>query len=82
MFIQVTVFIAEVCLCLNWAPVANLLLVCGHYYTILIVLLSLSLSQYVVVPERRSSAEALQILVIHLLGDAISPTIIGVVGWY
>ena len=30
-FSQVTVFIAEVCLCLNWAPVANLLLVCNHY---------------------------------------------------
>ena len=37
----------------------------------------LTTSQYVVIPERRSSAEALQILVIHLLGDAISPTVIG-----
>ena len=37
---------------------------------------------YVVVPERRSSAEAIQIFVIHILGDAISPTIIGAVSIY
>lgn len=34
---------------------------------------------YVVVPTRRSTAEALQIVVSHLLGDAGSPYIIGVV---
>lgn len=38
--------------------------------------------QYVVVPERRSTAEALQILIIHLLGDAASPFIIGVVSLF
>ncbi|XP_017293808.1 protein spinster homolog 1 isoform X1 [Kryptolebias marmoratus] len=32
---------------------------------------------YVVVPTRRSTAEALQILVSHLFGDAISPYLIG-----
>ena len=35
--------------------------------------------QYTVVPTRRSSAEALQILFCHLLGDAGSPYLIGVV---
>uniref|UniRef100_H3AK03 Protein spinster homolog 1 n=1 Tax=Latimeria chalumnae TaxID=7897 RepID=H3AK03_LATCH len=35
---------------------------------------------YVVIPTRRSTAEALQILASHLLGDAGSPYLIGVVG--
>lgn len=35
--------------------------------------------QYVVVPTRRSTAEALQIVFSHLLGDAGSPYLIGVV---
>ena len=35
--------------------------------------------QYVVVPTRRATAIALQIMVCHLLGDAASPYIIGVV---
>jgi hypothetical protein len=35
--------------------------------------------QYVVVPTRRGTAEALQILISHLLGDAGSPYLIGVV---
>ncbi|KAF1379058.1 hypothetical protein PFLUV_G00172090 [Perca fluviatilis] len=34
---------------------------------------------YVVVPTRRSTAEALQIVISHLLGDAGSPYMIGVV---
>ncbi|XP_051949765.1 protein spinster homolog 3-like [Xyrauchen texanus] len=34
---------------------------------------------YVVVPTRRATAEALQILVCHLLGDAGSPYLIGVI---
>lgn len=39
----------------------------------------LFVSQYVVVPTRRSTAEALQIVISHLLGDAGSPYLIGVV---
>lgn len=35
--------------------------------------------QYVVIPTRRSTAEAVQILVSHALGDAGSPYLIGVV---
>ena len=35
--------------------------------------------QYVVAPNRRGTAEALQILVSHLFGDAGSPYLIGVV---
>uniref|UniRef100_A0A672P9L2 Protein spinster homolog 1 n=1 Tax=Sinocyclocheilus grahami TaxID=75366 RepID=A0A672P9L2_SINGR len=34
---------------------------------------------YVVIPTRRSTAEAFQIVLSHLLGDAISPYLIGVV---
>ena len=37
------------------------------------------LFQYVVVPTRRGTAEAIQILFSHLLGDAGSPYLIGVV---
>ena len=33
--------------------------------------------QYVVIPTRRSAAEAVQILISHLLGDAGSPYLIG-----
>ena len=35
--------------------------------------------QYVVVPVRRSTAEAFQILISHALGDAGSPYLVGVV---
>lgn len=45
---------------------------------VLTLLLFLCL-QYVVVPTRRSTAEALQIVFSHLLGDAGSPYLIGVV---
>eukprot|EP00112_Aurelia_sp_Birch-Aquarium-sp1_P006531 Seg172.4 transcript_id=Seg172.4/GoldUCD/mRNA.D3Y31 product="Protein spinster 1" protein_id=Seg172.4/GoldUCD/D3Y31 len=34
---------------------------------------------YVIVPSRRSTAEAVQILFIHLFGDAISPFIVGAI---
>lgn len=37
------------------------------------------LLQYVVIPTRRSTAEAVQILISHALGDAGSPYLIGVV---
>ena len=43
------------------------------------MLLILFSFQYVVVPTRRSTAEALQILVSHALGDAGSPYLIGIV---
>lgn len=35
--------------------------------------------QYVVIPNRRSTAEALQITFIHLLGDSGSPYLVGLV---
>ncbi|GBM18858.1 Protein spinster 1 [Araneus ventricosus] len=54
----VLIFLGEVCLCVNWTIVADMLL-------------------YVIVPTRRSIAEAVQILVAHALGDACSPYIIG-----
>lgn len=37
--------------------------------------------QYVVVPPRRSTAEAFQILISHMLGDAGSPYLVGVVSF-
>ena len=36
--------------------------------------------QYIVIPTRRSTAEAVQILLSHALGDAGSPYLIGLVG--
>lgn len=38
--------------------------------------------QYVVIPPRRSTAEAFQILVSHMFGDAGSPYLIGVVSFW
>ena len=35
--------------------------------------------QYSIIPARRATASAMQILFSHLLGDAISPTLVGVV---
>lgn len=37
--------------------------------------------QYVVVPTRRSTAEAFQILISHMFGDAGSPYLIGIVSF-
>ncbi|KAG8200201.1 hypothetical protein JTE90_024982 [Oedothorax gibbosus] len=56
----ILIFLGQVCLCVNWTIVADMLL-------------------YVVIPTRRSMAEALQILFSHALGDATSPYIIGIV---
>ncbi|GFU45105.1 protein spinster homolog 1 [Nephila pilipes] len=56
----ILIFLGEVCLCVNWTIVADMLL-------------------YVIVPTRRSIAEAVQILVSHAFGDAASPYIIGLV---
>ncbi|XP_012160126.1 protein spinster isoform X1 [Ceratitis capitata] len=54
----ILMFIGQLCLNLNWALVADILL-------------------YVVVPTRRSTAEAFQILLSHALGDAGSPYFVG-----
>lgn len=56
----IMVFFAEFFLCLNWAPVAAMLL-------------------FTIVPVRRSTAEAVQILMSHLFGDAASPLIVGAI---
>ncbi len=79
---QVMVFLAEFFLCLNWAPVSAILLVTPTPR-------ALGLShcptgpppppQYTIVPARRSTAEAVQILISHTFGDATSPTVIGAV---
>ena len=73
---------------LNWALVGDVLLVR--------ILLQLLLNgkqfcnclncvlwfKYVVIPSRRATATALQVLAGHLLGYASSPYIIGAVGYY
>lgn len=40
---------------------------------------SVIILQYVVIPPRRSTAEAFQILISHMFGDAGSPYLVGVV---
>lgn len=100
-FAQVFIGIGEILLSLNWAILADILLVSGTHGVKIInssltlcskalnlatAQTSLSCSvcvpcgfQYVVVPTRRATAEALQIMVLHLLGDAGSPYLIGAV---
>lgn len=56
----ILIFLGEVCLCVNWTIVADMLL-------------------YVIIPTRRSIAEAVQILVSHAFGDASSPYIVGII---
>ena len=77
---QVMVFLAEFFFCLNWAPVAAVLLV-SVWTTVVVAdfIGLLLLVQYTVVPTRRATAEALQILMQHLLGDAFSPLVVGAV---
>ena len=89
---QIFVFLAELLLSLNWSLLADMLLVSVNDafgnkknmkqstepWKSIGVLCYFSL-QYVVVPTRRSTAEALQISVCHLLGDAGSPYLIGAV---
>ncbi|XP_076345681.1 protein spinster homolog 1-like isoform X3 [Tachypleus tridentatus] len=58
------IFFGETFLCMNWPIVADILLVTYNYC---------------VIPTRRSMAEAIQILVSHMLGDACSPYIIGAI---
>lgn len=74
-------FLAEFFFCLNWAPVAAVLLVSSLLsilYTVYILLYNI---KYTVVPTRRATAEALQILMQHLFGDAFSPLVVGAVSF-
>ncbi|PWA30577.1 hypothetical protein CCH79_00020469 [Gambusia affinis] len=76
----VFIFLGETFLSMNWAIVADILLVrSGPDCEVLQNLSVTRFRPYVVVPTRRSTAEALQIVVSHLLGDAGSPYMIGVV---
>lgn len=87
---QVFIFFGEMFLSMNWAIVADILLV-SFLLCLLIFLINWSEAlkiyhgsfsvppKYVVVPTRRSTAEAFQIVLSHLLGDAGSPYLIGVV---
>ena len=75
-------FLGEVALNLNWSIVADILLVRKFNSSlpcVILFIIKILLFQYVVVPTRRSTAEALQILISHALGDAGSPYLIGIV---
>ena len=87
---QVFIFLGEVLISLNWAVMADILLVslndacCNKnkkksaetWSQPIFFFFSF---QYVVIPTRRATAEALQISVCHLLGDAGSPYLVGLV---
>lgn len=80
------IFFGELFLSLNWAVLADILLVSleGAFRNKNLifetnVLFCIVLLQYVVIPTRRASAEALQITFGHLLGDAGSSYLLGAV---
>lgn len=89
----ILIFCGQVSLNLNWSIVADMLLVSDtctfvvasvyisdnlYFHINVIMFHSISL-QYVVIPTRRSTAEAFQILIAHTFGDAGSPYLIGLV---
>ncbi len=51
----------------------------NNYNVIIIIQCFVGYFQYITVPMRRSTAEAIQILILHALGDAGSPYLIGAV---
>lgn len=81
---QIFAFLGEALVAMNWAVMADILLVSSHV-KVLILVRSLEVRrvhfslQYIVIPNRRSTAEALQVMFIHLLGDCGSPYIVGAV---
>lgn len=83
---QVFAFLGETLVAMNWAVMADILLVSSPpkppHEALLrdIVVRRFHLCpQYIVIPNRRSTAEALQVMFIHLLGDCGSPYIVGAV---
>ena len=48
-------------------------------YAIIMMIFIILFPQYTVVPTRRGTAEAIQILISHMIGDAGSPYLIGVI---
>ena len=48
-------------------------------YAIIMIIFIILFPQYTVIPTRRGTAEAIQILISHMIGDAGSPYLIGVI---
>ena len=48
-------------------------------YAIIMMIFIILFPQYTVIPTRRGTAEAIQILISHMIGDAGSPYLIGVI---
>ncbi|KAK2574256.1 Protein spinster-like protein 1 [Acropora cervicornis] len=49
------------------------------YVCLVLAAMDVKVTYYIIIPPRRSTAEAVQILVSHLLGDAGSPWLVGVI---
>ena len=78
----VLIFLGEISLNLNWSIVSDILLVSSLKFSqsgLHLFKFPFTSLQYVVVPTRRGSASAIQILISHLFGDAGSPYLIGLV---
>lgn len=61
---------------------AKIVLLFEHFILVAprpLIIIYLLIFQYIVVPPRRSTAEAFQILISHMFGDAGSPYLVGVV---
>ena len=76
-FAYVMMFICTAGLRFNWATNVDMMLVSASIQG-----LFNSHFQSVVIPPRRNTANALQILTSHLLGDGSGPYILGAVGVY
>lgn len=80
--IYILAFVALWFINLNWALVGDILLVIKnnfHSSKAFLLILDTPHSQYVIIPTRRATAAAFQILVCHIFGDASSPFIVGLV---
>ncbi|VDD96190.1 unnamed protein product [Enterobius vermicularis] len=66
----VLIFFGVTCCCLNWAVNMDMLMSrLTHVFSF----------QYIVVPQCRSTATAVQTLISHLFGDATSPYLVGLI---
>ncbi|XP_065054666.1 protein spinster homolog 1-like [Rhopilema esculentum] len=71
-FLYFSLYLADKMIYLTWVLIAlGEILLCLNWAP------NADLLLYVIVPSRRSTAEAVQILLIHLFGDATSPFIVG-----
>uniref|UniRef100_A0A672L5Y5 Protein spinster homolog 3-like n=1 Tax=Sinocyclocheilus grahami TaxID=75366 RepID=A0A672L5Y5_SINGR len=69
----------NICLCFDFFAILQTFIAIGETLLSLNWAILADILLYVVVPTRRATAEALQIMVCHLLGDAGSPYLIGAI---